>query len=171
MTHGKHSAFVALGANLGEPIGQLKQALRRMQAHPAITLQEVSGFYRTAPIDSSGPDYVNAVCRIQTTLSAQQLLAVLQTIERIGGRVRPVGVVNAPRTLDLDLLLYDDDVIRTATLTVPHPRMHERAFVLVPLVQIAPQVSIPALGRAADFLPQVAGQRIARVPDVVFDAQ
>ncbi len=156
-------AYVALGANLGDPQAALCAALRDLAAVGGVTVTATSSFYRTAPIESSGPDYVNAVAAVETTLSAVDLLHALQAIENTHGRVRPAGVVNAPRTLDLDLLLYGEDVIATPELTVPHPRMHERAFVLVPLLEIAPDASIPGRGAAKDFLASVADQAIERI--------
>ena len=156
-------AYVALGANLGDPLKTLKMAIRATEGVPGIQLKRCSSFYRTAPIDSSGPDYVNAVIEIETQLQAEALLKTLLDIENDYGRVRPAGIHNAPRTLDLDLLLYGEKTQQTAYLTLPHPRMHERAFVLVPLTEIAPQVSIPGLGLAKDFLPHVADQAIEKV--------
>ena len=156
-------AYVALGANLGNPRQALDAALGQIAATDGVTLTAVSSFYRTAPIESTGPDYVNAVVAVETTLSAEDLLYALQRIENNLGRVRPAGVVNAPRTMDLDLLLYGDEVIHTKELTVPHPRMHLRAFVLVPLVEIAPGAVIPGRGAAADCLPGVADQAIEKI--------
>ena len=120
-----------------------------------------SSLWRTAPVDSSGDDYINAVALIETSLDAHALLKSLQAIETAHGRERPYR--NAPRTLDLDLLLYGDETIATLELSVPHPRMHERAFVLAPLCEIAPDALIPGRGPAADFLPCVADQAIARL--------
>ena len=154
------TAYVALGANLGDPAAALNEAEALIDKIPGVRLEAASGLYRTEPIESSGPDYFNAVVRVRTSLSARDLLHALQAIENRLGRVRPAGVVNAPRTMDLDLLLYADLVTSDSELTVPHPRMHQRAFVLVPLVEIAPQAEIPGKGRAIDFLPSVAGQRI-----------
>ena len=131
------TAFVALGANLGDPAQALREALQRLSETPGVRLVRASSLYRTAPIDSSGPDYLNAVAEIATTLTAPDLLTALQAIEQGAGRERPYR--NAPRTLDLDLLLYGSARIHSATLTVPHPRMGERAFVLVPLSEIAPE--------------------------------
>jgi 2-amino-4-hydroxy-6-hydroxymethyldihydropteridine diphosphokinase len=108
-----------------------------------VSLVAQSALYRSAPIDSSGPDYVNAVVQLQTTLSAPDLLAQLQTIEQGAGRERPYR--NAPRTLDLDILLFGDASIQSESLTVPHPRMWQRAFVLLPLAEIAPALVSTAL--------------------------
>ena len=131
------TAFVALGANLGDPVAAVAGAIERIGAIAGVRLIVCSALYRTAPIDSSGPDYINAVVEIETVLSAPDLLVELQRIEHEAGRTRPYR--NAPRNLDLDLLLYGDAHIASPALTVPHPRMLERAFVLVPLAEIAPQ--------------------------------
>ena len=142
------TAFIALGANLGNAGRALVDALNALSSAPGVRLVQASGLYRTAPIDSSGPDYVNAVAQVATTLTAPALLDALQAIENAAGRERPYR--NAPRTLDLDLLRYGDARIESARLTVPHPRMGERAFVLVPLAEIAPsQVSPQALQAVA----------------------
>lgn len=149
-------AYVGLGANLGEPVQALRQALAAIGQLPRTDVLRCSGFFRSAPVDAGGPDYVNAVAELRTGLDAPRLLAGLQAIEQGAGRERPYR--NAPRTLDLDLLLYGLARIESAALTVPHPRMRERAFVLQPLAQLAPQ-----LVDAAD-LARVAGQRIAPLP-------
>jgi 2-amino-4-hydroxy-6-hydroxymethyldihydropteridine diphosphokinase len=154
-------AFVGIGANLGDARANALDALARLRRVPGVAVTAVSSLYRTAPIDSSGDDYINAVARIDTTLAPQALLEALFAIEQEHGRERPYR--NAPRTLDLDLLLYGDDTIDTATLTVPHPRMAQRAFVLVPLLEIAPDAAVPGLGAAAAFAPGVADQRIERI--------
>ncbi|MBQ5961445.1 2-amino-4-hydroxy-6-hydroxymethyldihydropteridine diphosphokinase [Massilia sp. ZL223] len=154
-------AFIGIGANLGDAQANVLDAIARLKALPGATLLGSSSLYRTAPIDSSGDDYVNAVASIDTTLAPQALLEALQEIELAHGRERPHR--NAPRTLDLDLLLYGDETIATGTLSVPHPRMHERAFVLAPLLEIAPSVAIPGRGPAAGFVPQVADQFITRI--------
>ena len=152
-------AYVGLGANLGDIAAALNAALRSLGHLPGTELSRVSGFYRTAPIDSSGPDYLNAVALLETTLAPHDLLAQLQRIEAARGRERPYR--NAPRTLDLDLLLYGDETIASPALTVPHPRMHERAFVLVPLADVAPAgLVIPGRGSLQQHLAGVAGQSI-----------
>lgn len=148
------TAYVALGANLGDAAKALREALAALNALPGVRLRRASSLYRTAPVDASGPDYLNAVAEIATTLSAPALLDALQAIEQVAGRERPYR--NAPRTLDLDLLLYGDARIDSTRLTVPHPRMGERAFVLVPLAEIAPQ----RVG--LDALRAVANQRIEK---------
>ena len=149
------TAYVALGANLGDAAQTLRDALQRLDHTPGIRLLTASSFYRTAPIDSSGPDYLNAVAEVATTLTAPDLLAALQAIENAAGRERPYR--NAPRTLDLDLLLYGDARIDSPRLTVPHPRMWERAFVLVPLNEVAPALL------DAQALQAVAGQGVERL--------
>lgn len=156
-------AYVALGANLGHPQESLLAALEDLRQTASVDVTAVSSFYRTAPVESSGPDYVNAVAEVETTLEASELLHVLQRIENAHGRVRPAGVVNAPRTLDLDLLLFGKDTVATPELTVPHPRMHLRAFVLVPLLEIAPDAVIPGLGAARDYVAATADQAIQKI--------
>jgi 2-amino-4-hydroxy-6-hydroxymethyldihydropteridine diphosphokinase len=154
-------ALVGIGANLGDARGNVVDALARLGRQSGCRLVAASSLWRTAPIDSSGDDYINAVAVIDTDLDTHVLLATLHAIETAHGRERPYR--NAPRTLDLDLLLYGDQVIATPALTVPHPRLHERAFVLAPLLEIAPDTIIPGRGRAADYLPGVADQAIVRL--------
>ncbi len=148
-------AFVALGANLGDAAQTLRHTLQALAALPGSTLGLCSPLYRSAPVDSSGPDYVNAVVELFTCLSAPDLLMQLQKCEHAAGRERPYR--NAPRTLDLDLLLYGSGRIDSAQLTVPHPRMHQRAFVLLPLADIAPERVSPVL------LAAVQGQCLERI--------
>ena len=136
------SAWIGLGANLGEAVKQLEQALASLAQLPHTHVVKRSSFYKTAPVDSSGPDYTNGVAEIKTGLSPLDLLQQLQKIEQTAGRERPYR--NAPRTLDLDLLLYGPLQLQTPELTLPHPRMMERAFVLHPLHEIAPQWVSPA---------------------------
>jgi 2-amino-4-hydroxy-6-hydroxymethyldihydropteridine diphosphokinase len=153
------SAFIGLGANLGDARATVEAALQELGALPGTRLAERSRLFRSAPVDAGGDDYVNAVARIETTLSAAELLEALMQIERAHGRERSGH--NAPRTLDLDLLLYGRKKISTGTLTVPHPRMTQRAFVLIPLLQIAPLIDSPGMGPAHGFVPDVAGQSIS----------
>lgn len=150
------TAYVALGANLGDPRGAVLAAMQRLAALPHTTVAARSSLWRTAPVGTTGPDFVNAVAALRTSLSAPELLAALQQLEQEAGRERPWP--NAPRTLDLDLLLYGDGRIDSPRLVVPHPRMHERAFVLVPLAEIAPD-RVPRAALAA-----VTSQVIARIP-------
>ncbi len=130
-------ATIGMGANLGDAARTLQQTIRRIASLPGTTLHAISGFYGSQPVAASGPDFVNAVIQVNTMYSAETLLQQLQSLEQQAGRERPYQ--NAPRTLDLDLLLYGNASIQTTKLTVPHPRMHERAFVLVPLAEIAPE--------------------------------
>jgi 2-amino-4-hydroxy-6-hydroxymethyldihydropteridine diphosphokinase len=157
-------AFIALGSNLAHPRRQLAHALARLRASPGIRVLAVSPNYVTAPIGGPAqPDYVNAVALVETTLAPRGLLRAMQRIERVQKRRRDAATPrNAPRTLDLDLLLYGARRIDTRDLTVPHPRMHERAFVLRPLSDLAPAQTIPGRGLARRFLPGVRAQRIAR---------
>jgi 2-amino-4-hydroxy-6-hydroxymethyldihydropteridine diphosphokinase len=154
-------AYVGLGANLGDARSTLVAALEALRVLPGVTGVRASGLYRSAPVDATGPDYVNAVAQVRTTLSASDLLDALQRIETAHGRTRPFP--NAPRTLDLDLLLHGDAVVVSPALTLPHPRMHQRAFVLVPLAELAPDAAIPGAGRVADLLAGVAGQRLDKL--------
>ena len=129
--------FVALGANLGQPQTTVLNAINALANLPGTRLLRASSLYRTAPFEASGPDFINAVVALQTTLRPAELLTQLQQLENAQGRQRPY--LNAPRTLDLDILLYGDAAIDTADLQVPHPRMHQRAFVMMPLAEIAPE--------------------------------
>jgi 2-amino-4-hydroxy-6-hydroxymethyldihydropteridine diphosphokinase len=147
------TAYIALGANLGDRHAALQQALQALRAMAGSGALRSSRFYRSAPVDAGGPDYLNAVAQLTTALTAPDLLRALQALENAAGRQRPYR--NAPRTLDLDLLLYGDARIDSAQLSVPHPRMWERAFVLVPLAELAPQC-VPEAALAA-----VAAQAIA----------
>jgi len=141
--------FVGLGANLGDRGEALLQALHAMGKLPQTQLQAVSSLYSSAPVDATGPDYLNAVAQLETGLSAQTFLEALQAIELAAGRERPYR--NAPRTLDLDVLLWGAEQLNTPTLIVPHPRMFERAFVLKPLAQLdASLVSAAQLAAVAD---------------------
>jgi len=154
-------AYVGLGANLGDAPATLAAAFESLAALPRSRLARRSSLYRTAPIDSSGPDYFNAVAELATELSAAELLAQLQRIEADHGRERPYR--NAPRTLDLDLLLHDALELDTPTLVLPHPRLHERAFVLAPLAELAPQLTVPGHGRVIDLLAGAHDQRIEKL--------
>ena len=153
-------AYVGLGANLGDAHETLEVALAALAALPQGRLVAWSSEWRTAPVDSSGPDYRNAVAALDTALSPADLLAALQAIERAHGRERPYR--NAPRTLDLDLLLHGHTVLATPELSLPHPRLHQRAFVLRPLLEIAPELEAPGIGLLAHCLASVADQRAER---------
>ncbi|MGC4403048.1 2-amino-4-hydroxy-6-hydroxymethyldihydropteridine diphosphokinase [Methyloversatilis sp. MC4-4] len=159
-----HIAHIGLGANLADPEKQVRAALDELAAAPGIVLERKSSLYRTAPIGyDNQPDFINAVARVRTTLEPQALLDALLDIERTHGRVREF--LNAPRTLDLDVLLYEDRVINTDTLNVPHPRAHLRAFVLLPLLEVSPDVVIPGIGPANAWLAHCQDQPIQRVAE------
>ncbi|MDB5988138.1 MAG: 2-amino-4-hydroxy-6-hydroxymethyldihydropteridine pyrophosphokinae [Nevskia sp.] len=156
------AAYIGLGANLGDPPAQLRVALDRIAQSPGIVLGPVSRFYRSAPLGPAGQsDYCNAVCAVDTQLSADALLSVLQGIEAAAGRVR--GERWGPRVLDLDLLWVDGVVSNTARLSLPHPQLHLRAFVLVPLAELAPQLQLPGLGRVEQLAAAIdrSGLRLA----------
>jgi len=143
------TAYVALGANLGDALATVRRSMADIGALAGVQLLRSSSLYRTAPVDSSGPAYINAVVMLSTCRTAPDLMAALQQIEQAALRERPYR--NAPRTLDLDLLLYGGARIDSAALQLPHPRMWQRAFVLVPLAQIAPElVSDGQLQQVAD---------------------
>ena len=154
-------AYIGIGANLGDAQLTVLDAMARLDTLPETRLVARSALYRTAPIDSSGDDYVNAVVCVVTPFSPHELLAALQRIELAHGRERPYR--NAPRTLDLDLLLYGSQVINDKDLQVPHPRMLERAFVLVPLLEIASHIDVPGHGPARNYLSRVVGQDIDKL--------
>ena len=158
-------AFVGMGSNLVHPRRQLARAARRLARLPRTRLVALSRNYVTAPLGTTAaqPDYVNAVAMLATALSPRALLARLMALERRQGRRRDARTPrNAPRSLDLDLLLYGRLRLVTPTLTLPHPRMHERAFVLRPLFDVAPAATIPGRGLARKMLAGVRSQRIAR---------
>jgi 2-amino-4-hydroxy-6-hydroxymethyldihydropteridine diphosphokinase len=155
-------AFVAFGSNLEAPDEQVRAALAALAQEDGLTLVRASSLYRTAPVGYlDQPDFVNAVAEFETTLAPQQVLDVLLDVENRFGRVRTFR--NAPRVLDLDLLMYDELSCDTATLTLPHPRMQERAFVMVPLAEIAPDVPVGAHGRAAELAASLGDQAIERL--------
>lgn len=157
-------AFVALGSNLSDPEAQVNRAFNELDKLPSTRLIAHSSLYRSAPWGySDQPDFINAVAEIETHLAPRQLLEMLLDIEHRFGRVREF--LNAPRVLDLDLLLYNGLIHHEHGLTLPHPRMHERAFVLLPLTEIAPDCVIPGHGRAADHLAACAGQDLQRLPN------
>jgi len=156
-------AFIGLGANLGDRQDTIERAIRALARLPATRLAGRSGLWASPPLQADGPDYLNAVARLDTRLDPFELLAALQAIEQRHGRRRPYP--RAPRTLDLDLLLHGDARIDTPSLTVPHPRLHERAFVLRPLHELAPETLIPGRGPVRPWLDRVASQRCIRWPD------
>jgi 2-amino-4-hydroxy-6-hydroxymethyldihydropteridine diphosphokinase len=148
-------AYVAIGANLGDARAAVLRAMTDLDTLPETRVAARSSLYRSAPVDASGPDFINAVAALDTALDPETLLRELQRLEAGAGRERPYR--NAPRTLDLDLLYHGDTVMTSDALTLPHPRIAERAFVLLPLAEISPQ-------RVDESqLRQVAGQRIERL--------
>lgn len=152
--------FVGLGANLGEPAVQLQAALRALDALPQTQLKKVSSFYRSAAIGPAGqPDYCNAVAQLETILTPEALLDALLVIEDAAGRVR--GERWGARVLDLDLLTHGDTRCSTARLTLPHPALAERDFVLLPLAEIAPEALIPGLGTASELLARLPTTQLA----------
>lgn len=156
------TAYVGLGANIGDPRRQLEAAIEELKKLPDTNLVLASGIYKSSPVGYlNQPDFLNLVAQLDTGLSARVLLEQLQKIENRHGRERPFA--GAPRTLDLDLLLYGDAVISTDQLTVPHPRMHERAFVLKPLAEIAPRAAIPGRGKVQSLLAGCANQVAERI--------
>ncbi len=144
-------AYIGLGGNLEQPVNQLERALHELDQIPRSCMQTSSSFYLSSPMGPvEQPDYVNAVAAVQTELSPVDLLDELQQIEQAHGRVP--GLRWGPRTLDLDLLLYGDQFVRDDRLSVPHPGIIERAFVLLPLAELAPRLEIPGLGAISDAL-------------------
>jgi len=159
-------AYIGLGSNLADPLQQVARALHELESIPRSQLVARSGLYLSAPMGPRDqPDYINAVAAINTQLDAKTLLHHLQDIERSHGRVRN-GERWSPRTLDLDLLLYGDEISSDDELTLPHPGAHERAFVLAPLCAIAPQCTIPGKGRVSDLLEACRSQLIGVVDSV-----
>jgi 2-amino-4-hydroxy-6-hydroxymethyldihydropteridine diphosphokinase len=160
------TAVIGIGANLGDPVATVLSAIEALRAlaDPARPLQ-VSSLYRTAPVDAAGPDFVNAVACLDTRLAPGDLLHALQAIEARFGRERPYR--NAPRTLDLDLILHGATISTDPALTLPHPRAHERGFVLAPLAELWPGAVLPGRGRVADLLASVErreSQPVQRLP-------
>jgi 2-amino-4-hydroxy-6-hydroxymethyldihydropteridine diphosphokinase len=155
-------AVIGLGANLGEPVAQLRAAIEAIARLPKTGVVKVSSLYRTAPVGHAAqPDFVNAAVAVETALEPRALLAALLAIEAAAGRER--AFKDAPRTLDLDILLYGNRTIDEPGLVVPHPRLHERAFALAPLVEIDPEAVVPGRGRAADLLAALVDQRVERL--------
>ena len=155
-------AYIGLGSNLAEPQSQVERALGELDSLPRSRVLARSSLYRSAPVGhAEQPDFVNAVAALDTALAAHELLHELQAIE--GRHARERSFPNAPRTLDLDLLLFGDERTADARLVVPHPRMHERAFVLEPLVEIAPDATIPGHGRAQALLARCRDQKVERL--------
>jgi len=167
-----HIAFIGLGSNLENPVSHLQRAFVDLEGLPDTRLVACSSLYRSAPLDcpdqpdfSIQPDFVNAVAKIATDLMPQALLQALLQIEHQHGRERTFR--NAPRTLDLDVLLYDDVQLHEHGLTIPHPQMHLRAFVLQPLLEIAPGIGIPGIGQARLALAKCQDQVLERLTNAV----
>ncbi len=155
------AAFIGLGANLGDAASTIEAAFDAIARLPGTMLTGRSSLYQSAPIDATGPDFINAVARVETRLSAPDLLRALQAIELAHGRER--GGRHAPRTLDLDLLLHGDTRSEDPHLQLPHPRLHQRAFVLTPLAEIAAELVIEGHGSVAELVKAVASQRVDRL--------
>lgn len=157
-----HKACIALGANIGEPVARIAAGFAALAALPDTQLLARSSLYRSAPVGyADQPDFINAVAVIETMLAPHALLTALLEIEHTQGRVRDFA--NAPRTLDLDIVLYGDVVMHEPGLTIPHARMLERAFVLVPLAEVAPEALVPGHGRVRDLAGRVDVESVARL--------
>ena len=155
------TCHLGLGGNLGDPHALFDELERRMAADPRVDAFEMSPRYASAPVDATGPDYINAVARLQWTDTPEALLALCMQLESDLGRVRSVR--NAPRLIDVDVLLFGDQVRNSPELTVPHPRLHTRRFVLAPLLDLSPDIEIPGLGPAAHWLPNTQDQVCKRI--------
>lgn len=152
-----NNAFISIGSNIGDRYQYLKDAVQALHIHQGISVISVSSIYETAPVGyTDQADFLNLVVQIEVSQSAGELLAICQEIEQASGRVREVRW--GPRTVDLDILLFNQDHIETEHLIVPHPRMHERAFVLIPLLEIAPLVSNPLTGK--EYAGEAAVQEV-----------
>jgi len=157
-----NTAYVALGANLGDPSATIRAAFGALANLPESRVVHCSSLYRTAPVgNTEQPEFINAVAALETTLAPESLLDALFDIEARFGRIR--AEKNGPRTLDLDLLLYNNQQLNLPRLTLPHPRLHLRAFVLYPLAELAPDLQLPGRGSIAAWLPAVANQGISRL--------
>jgi len=155
-------AYVGIGSNLDQPQDHVRLAFEDLARIPGTSVVKRSSLYRSGPLGyADQPDFVNAVAEIETSLPASRLLAELKAIEARHGRHR--SFKNAPRTLDLDILLYGDTTLNLAHLTLPHPRMHERAFVLKPLYEVAPHALIPGIGTVKDCLEKTSEQKAERI--------
>lgn len=163
------TAFIGLGSNLGQPLSQLLRAFDELNTLPSTRLVARSSLYRSAPLGyTDQPDFINGVAQVETSLTPRQLLEALLDMEYRHGRVR--DFLNGPRTLDLDVLLYDDLTLHEHGLTLPHPRIGERAFVLLPLLEIAPDIVIPGVGPAAELLYNCEDQRLEKLPAAALES-
>ena len=154
-------AFIGLGGNIGDTKQLIKDAIVCLAQYPELRILTRSCMYQSAPVDADGDDFINAVISLETQISPEELLRICQQVEQSFGRERPY--VNAPRTLDLDVLAYDQVAINNDALTIPHPRMIERSFVLYPLLEIAPDIDLPGFGKLTKYIPNVKHQRIEKV--------
>lgn len=162
MTPVSSRACIALGANIGDPLRQIEAGFTALAALPGTRLRSRSSLYRSAPVGyADQPDFINAVAIIETTLAPHALLDALLNIERVNGRVREFP--NAPRTLDLDIVLYGDRVVHDPGLTIPHARMLERAFVMVPLAEVAPEMEVPGHGTVRQLADRVDADSVAQL--------
>lgn len=156
--------YIALGANIGQPADQVREGMEALAMLRNTRLCAVSSLYRSAPVGHvEQPDFINAVALIETALEPRALLEALLAIEQRFGRRREFQ--NAPRTLDLDILLYAERAVDEPGLTIPHPRMHERPFVIVPLAEIAPEVNIPGHGSARELAAGAPSDSVAKLPE------
>lgn len=162
----RHSAFIGLGSNIADPSAQVRQAMQAIDQLPDTRVLARSALYRSAPVGYlEQPDFINAVVQVETALTPRALLQALLELEHKQGRTREF--LNSPRTLDLDVLLYDDLQHHEDGLTVPHPQMHKRAFVLLPLLEIAPDCVIPGVGSAQLAMSLCADQQLERLSDAI----
>jgi len=159
------TAYIGLGSNLADPLLQVEMLMKALADLPGTRRVQCSALYRSAPVGdvTEQPDFVNAACRLDTTATASELMRALLALENERGRVRD-GRKGGPRVVDLDLLLYGDSVLQTPDLVIPHPRMHERAFVLYPLHELDPGLVIPGQGPVATLLARCGGQVVERLP-------
>jgi 2-amino-4-hydroxy-6-hydroxymethyldihydropteridine diphosphokinase len=164
LTAFRSTVFVALGSNLDNPVLQVQTALREIDEIPEAALVKISSFYETTPVGViDQPGFINAVAQVETLLSPHALLAALMAIEQRHGRERREK--NGPRTLDLDILIFNEWRLDEETLTIPHPRMHERAFVILPLLEIAPEIYIPGRGYGREFAARLDQSGVRRMRD------
>lgn len=162
MTSAPRKACIALGANIGEPLRQIEAGFTALAALPDTHLLARSSLYRSAPVGyADQPDFINAVAIVETSLAPHVLLDALLNIERVNGRVREFP--NAPRTLDLDIVLYGDSVVHDPGLTIPHARMLERAFVMVPLAEVASEMEVPGHGTVRELAARVDAASVAQL--------
>ena len=154
-------AFIGLGGNIGDAKQLIKDAIVCLAQRPELRVRTRSCMYKSAPVEATGNDFINAVISIETDISPKELLTICLHVENQFGRER--SFINAPRTLDLDLLIYDQIEMADEHLTIPHPRLTQRAFVLLPLLEISPDLALPNLGKLSQYLQQVQHQRIEKV--------